>query len=266
MKTALITLSAPGARLLRLLAQELGDCDTYLHGNLPPAPGAQTFGSIRELTADIFHRYRGLLYVAPCGVVVRAVAPHLGSKHSDPAVVVMDAGGRYAVSLLGGHEGGANDLALRAANAVGAEPVISTTTEALRPLIIGVGCRRGMEAERIVAAIRDALQAAGALPEQVRLIATADVKAGEEGLIAAAKELGLPLRIIGSAEIRACLREFTVSPLAAEKINLPAVAEPAALLAGRRTRLLLPRRTYRGITVAVAREDFPWSESVPAAP
>jgi cobalt-precorrin 5A hydrolase len=41
-----------------------------------------------------------------------------------------------------------------------------------------------------------------------------------------------------------------------EKVNLPAVAEPAALLAGRRTRLLLPKTVYHGVTVAIARESF----------
>jgi cobalt-precorrin 5A hydrolase len=261
LSTALITLSTEGARLLDLLARKLNGCDIFLHDKLPSSPRAEKFGGIRELTAVIFHRYDGLLYVAPCGVVIRAVAPHIGSKHEDPAVVAMDVGGRYAVSLLSGHEGGANDLTLRAANIVGAEPVISTTTEALKPLIVGVGCRRGVEPERIIAAIRDGLHAAGAVLDQVRFLATADVKAGEEGLIAAARELGLPLRIIGSAEIRACLSEFTPSSFAAEKINLPAVAEPAALLAGRRTQLLLPKKTYNGITVAVARESFPWSES-----
>lgn len=261
MRIALITLSAEGSRLIELLSHALKDSDIFLHEKVPPLPGAKTFGSIRELTAKIFPDYGGLLYIAPCGVVVRAVAPHLRSKHQDPAVVAVDAGGRYAISLLGGHEGGANDLAVRAANIIGAEPVITTTTETLKPFIVGVGCRRGVEAERIIAAIQEALAEAGVVPESVRFIATADVKTGEAGLLHAAEKLGLPLRIIGSAEIRASRREFALSRLVQEKINLPAVAEPAALLAGRRTQLLLARRTYQGITVAIARESFPWSES-----
>lgn len=266
MKIALITLSPEGGRLIALIARELTGSDIYVHEKAPPYPGAKQFNSIRKLTADIFHRYGGLLYVAPCGVVIRAVAPHIGGKREDPAVVALDAGGRCAISLLGGHEGGANDLALRTANIIGAEPVITTTTEALKPLIVGVGCRRGVDAERIVSAIKEALAEGKAALEQIRFLATAEVKAREPGIILAAQELGIPLRIIRSAEIRACLREFTPSALAAEKIDLPAVAEPAALLAGRRTQLLLPRKTYNGITVAIARESFPWSESGPAVP
>jgi cobalt-precorrin 5A hydrolase len=47
-----------------------------------------------------------------------------------------------------------------------------------------------------------------------------------------------------------------------KKVKLPAVAEPAALLAGRRTKLILPKITRNGVTVAVAQESFLWSESV----
>jgi len=63
------------------------------------------------------------------GATVRLVAPLLGDKRSDPGVVCVDEAGRYAVALLGGHGGGANDLARRAAAVLGAEPVITTATD-----------------------------------------------------------------------------------------------------------------------------------------
>ncbi len=261
MKVALITLSPAGVRLAEKLAAGLTDATVYCHEKLPPLPGARSFAGIMDLTADIFLRYNGLVYIAPCGVAVRAIAPHVRSKHEDPAVVAVDAGGRYAISLLGGHEGGANGLAVETANIIGAEPVITTTTEALKDLIVGVGCRRGISAVRIVAAVTEALAEAGARREQIRFLASADVKSGEEGLIQAARELDVPLRFISSVEIRATTRSFTPSSLAARKVNLPAVAEPAALLAGRRTELILPKKAYKGITVAIARESFTWSVS-----
>ncbi|MFW5837523.1 MAG: cobalt-precorrin 5A hydrolase, partial [Desulfovibrionaceae bacterium] len=64
------------------------------------------------------------------GVVVRAIAPCLGSKLEDPAVVVCDPAGRFAVSLVSGHVGGANDLARRAAEALGGQAVITTASDA----------------------------------------------------------------------------------------------------------------------------------------
>jgi len=72
----------------------------------------------------------------------------------------------------------------------------------------------------------------------------------------AARLLGIPLRFIGAGEIRSSVREFAGSDFVQEKVDLPAVAEPAALLAGRRTRLVLPKRKAGGVTVALARESF----------
>ena len=79
--------------------------------------------------AETFSRYRRHVFVAAAGIVVRAIAPHLLSKDRDPAVVVLDTEGRFAVSLLSGHLGGANDLAQEAARITGGVPVITTATD-----------------------------------------------------------------------------------------------------------------------------------------
>jgi len=300
MKTALITLSPEGARLLTPLVGRLPEAQLFIHESVRcksvlhetarqdstpheanrsdpdqrdttrrdseselETPTAERFTKIADLTASLFPVCRGLVYAAPCGVVIRALAPLVKSKYEDPAVVVLDVGGRWAVSLLSGHEGGANDLAIRVANLTGAEPVVTTTTEALKSVIVGVGCRRGTPAERIVEAIHKALADAGIALEEVRLLASADIKADEAGLLTAAETLGVPIRFIAAEEIRVSLREFSHSDFVAEKVNLPAVAEPAALLAGRRTRFICRKRTFNGITIALAREGFSWPESAP---
>ena len=274
--TALITLSAAGARLLAPLATALPGTRLYLHEAVrheavrhepvrdqmgAAAPEAERFTKIADLTAALFPRCRGFVYAAPVGVVVRAIAPLIRSKFEDPAVVVLDAGGRWAVSLLAGHEGGANALAIRVANILGAEPVITTTTEAMKSVIVGIGCRRGTKADRIVAAVRSALAESGIALDEVRLLASVDIKADESGLLEAAEALDLPIRFIPAEEIRASSREFAYSAFVKEKVNLPAVAEPAALLAGRRTRFISRKKTYGGITVAIAREGFSWTAS-----
>lgn len=255
MKLAAITFSPQGLLVCRQLQEKIPELHLYLHADLDLPDGARPFSRVMELTPALFLSYDGLIYVAPCGVVVRSLAGSLESKRSDPAVVVVDAGGRHVISLLSGHEGGANDLAVRVANIIDAEPVISTTTEAVKDLIVGVGCRKGKTASAIVAAIRSVMAREGLALEKVRYLATADVKAEEPGLLQAARSLELPLRIIGGASIRQCRQPFSVSAFVERKVNLPAVAEPAALLAGRRTSLIVQKQSLDGITVAVAREN-----------
>jgi cobalt-precorrin 5A hydrolase len=251
---ALITLSNEGGRIAANLAKRMQDAELFIHAGAEQQEGASNFQSIVELSREIFHKYKGLIYVVPCGVVVRAIAPLIKHKLTDPAVVVVDAGGRFAISLLSGHEGGANALALETANILGAEPVISTTTDALKNLIVGVGCRRGVEAETVMEAVKEALNKVGARLEDVRMLASADIKMNEQGLIDAAQHLGLSLRFISSEEIATTTRGFGRSKFVEDKVQLPAVAEPSALLAGRRTQLLLPKTIFHGVTVAIARE------------
>ena len=83
--------------------------------------------------------------VMATGIATRFVDGLLRDKHQDPAVVVLDEAGRYAVALVGGHEGGANALAYRVANAVGAIPVVTTATEAMKSSGGGYRMSQGSE-------------------------------------------------------------------------------------------------------------------------
>lgn len=254
MSCAVITFSSQGLTVMQQIAKHMA-IDQYLHQAIAAPSGVIPFTRVYELTTQIFSRYRGLVYIAPCGVVVRAIAPLLDSKLRDPAVVCMDVGARHAISLLSGHEGGANALAVAVANASGAEPVITTTTEARKDLIVGIGCRQGKSAAEIRHAITAALAQCNLPLERVRFLASADVKAHEAGLVQAAVELDIPLRIIDSPLIRLTSRPFGHSDFVARQVQLPAVSEPAALLSGRRTSLLLQKTAFNGITIAIAQEN-----------
>lgn len=76
-----------------------------------------------------FGRYDSLICIMATGIVVRILAPLIVHKTSDPAVVVLDQKGKYAISLLSGHLGGANDLAREMAAISGGEAVITTATD-----------------------------------------------------------------------------------------------------------------------------------------
>ena len=85
--------------------------------------------SLDQWTRERFGKADALIYIGAAGIAVRAVAPYVQSKISDPAVLVIDEQGTYCIPLLSGHLGGANDLTLRLAEAFRMEPVVTTATD-----------------------------------------------------------------------------------------------------------------------------------------
>jgi cobalt-precorrin 5A hydrolase/precorrin-3B C17-methyltransferase len=87
-------------------------------------------GPVADAVRTAFAECDRIVCFLATGAVVRLVAPLLADKRTDPGVVAVDEGGRFAVSLLGGHSGGANDLAREVADVLGTEPVVTTATDA----------------------------------------------------------------------------------------------------------------------------------------
>ena len=83
------------------------------------------------LIARLWPEAGGFLLVMAAGIAVRSIADLLEDKTRDPAVVVMDPRGEFAVPLLSGHLGGANDLARQVAAWLGGTAVITTATDAV---------------------------------------------------------------------------------------------------------------------------------------
>ncbi len=119
MKLAWIAFSDKGEKLGRSLALRLGGSVT--RGGREEA--------LKDWTKARFASEDGLIFIGACGIAVRAIAPYLTGKAADPAVVVLDETGRFCISLLSGHLGGANELAERIAALSGAIPVITTATD-----------------------------------------------------------------------------------------------------------------------------------------
>jgi cobalt-precorrin 5A hydrolase / precorrin-3B C17-methyltransferase len=89
-------------------------------------------GSRHELgeLAELWPRLDGAVFFLATGATVRLVRPLLADKRTDPGVVCVDEARRFAVALVGGHGGGANALAARVAVVLGAQPVITTASDA----------------------------------------------------------------------------------------------------------------------------------------
>ncbi|MCL2550495.1 MAG: cobalamin biosynthesis protein CbiG [Methanimicrococcus sp.] len=93
---------------------------------------------------DIFSEFNVVVAVFAAGIAIREIAPYLGSKWEDPALVVTDSGLNFAIPVLGGHHGG-NETARRIAE-LGAIPVITTATEVhQKPSVEGIAEKAGCE-------------------------------------------------------------------------------------------------------------------------
>ena len=100
-------------------------------GRLAAWPDTRTYdGPAAEALPRAFHECDAVVCFLAVGATVRLIAPLLTTKHDDPAVVCVDEALRFAVPVLGAHSGGGNELARRVAATLGAEPVVTTASDA----------------------------------------------------------------------------------------------------------------------------------------
>ncbi|QSZ28086.1 cobalt-precorrin 5A hydrolase [Aceticella autotrophica] len=128
MKTAVIALTKNGTNLARKLSEKL-NAVLYVPEKFAVDDENKIEGNLSDFVKSIFGKYDGFIFIMAAGIVVRVIAPLIKSKKTDPAVVVLDERGKFAISLLSGHIGGANDLSREVSKAIGAQPVITTATD-----------------------------------------------------------------------------------------------------------------------------------------
>jgi cobalt-precorrin 5A hydrolase len=348
MNLAIIAITRNGARLGARLQKMAVDADLFVSEKFVMEAGSTSrpfAGELREMVRENWRKYQGFVFVMATGIVVRVIAPFLQAKDKDPAVVVVDEAGRFAISLLSGHLGGANELARDVAELLGGQAVITTATDVnelptfdlmakeegwviddlgrvkslnalllageeiavvdpsgrvatcfagrgrlslhtnfvaalqsgaagfvfvtnrqlppqaqtgnllvLRPknLVLGIGCNRGTTAEEIAAVVGAQLKYLFLSLRSVAVIGTAAAKKQEAGLLAFAERHGIPLRFFESNELNAVAVPSSASVHALAAIGANGVAEPAALLAADRGRLLLKKVKSGNVTLAVA--------------
>ena len=322
MKIAVIAMTGGGRKLAARLVPKLPGAVLE-----SPCPG------IAETMAALWRDYDGFVMIMVAGIVVRAVAPLLDDKRTDPAVVVVDERGRFAVSLLSGHLGGGNELARRVAAILGGRAVITTASDVLglvsldlwarsqdlvprdektmtrasallvnkgslclysevpaaslpnglvavdrpeeadlvissradwpantlvfhpRELVVGVGCNRGTPVREFAAALDEVLAARSLSPLAVRNLASLDLKRDEKGLREFAAIHGWEVVFYTKEELNR-VAGITVSPAALKATGARGVAEPAALLSARTDILLMEKKKWPNLTLALAKAKF----------
>ncbi len=138
---AIYAITAHGLGVAERLCAALPDADLYAServaggaraGALPlPLPMGPTLNGT-------FAAYAGHVFVISVGAVVRMIAPLLGDKKTDPAVVCVDDAARFAVCVLSGHVGRGNELTDRVARLLGAQSVVTTASDVRRTLTVDI--------------------------------------------------------------------------------------------------------------------------------
>ncbi|NDV82003.1 precorrin-4 C(11)-methyltransferase [Bacteroides sp. 51] len=126
MKTAIILVSEAGANIARNIQRELEGSEIY---STTGTKGTLWINSITGFINDDGHTFDSFIFIGALGICVRAIAPIIKSKYRDPAVVNVDSTGAFAISVLSGHVGGANQLTKLVASTIGAQPVITTQSD-----------------------------------------------------------------------------------------------------------------------------------------
>lgn len=124
-RSGIITLTSGGEVLARRLLSHLED-QAWTWFDRTAIKQAGGMGLFME---NHFQSFENWVFIGAAGIMIRSMAPHLIDKFTDPAVVVLDEGGRFAISLLSGHVGGANSLARQIADWIGGIAVVTTATD-----------------------------------------------------------------------------------------------------------------------------------------
>jgi Cobalamin biosynthesis protein CbiG len=121
MKIAVISVTKSGDVICKKLKDRL-DIDLYSKETIKDF-------SIRQVAKKVMEEYKAVIFISSTGIAVRSIAEHIKAKDKDPAVLVIDSCGNFVISLLSGHLGGANDLALKVSQMLNSTPVITTATD-----------------------------------------------------------------------------------------------------------------------------------------
>ncbi|MEK3936141.1 cobalamin biosynthesis protein [Sporosarcina sp. FSL W7-1349] len=139
----LVAITKHGVQLIRELKEKMPTADVYYmrkfaYGDEEEKGFTLFDGSIRLLLPDMFAKYDGIVSVISLGAMVRMIGPIMKNKKVDPAVVCVDDRGQFAISVLSGHVGGANDLTNLVAEKLGALPVITTASDVQKTIPVDI--------------------------------------------------------------------------------------------------------------------------------
>ena len=123
---AIILISEASLPLAKTLQRELPDTLIYTKNE---CEGCISITSCHRFIEEHFNDFDSIIFIGAMGICVRSIAGCIKNKYKDPAVVCVDSTGRFVISVLSGHVGGANELTRHIAAITGGEAVITTQSD-----------------------------------------------------------------------------------------------------------------------------------------
>ena len=254
-KIAIIVIRSEGLEFARKLRQAYPSWDLWAPQSSDFKNGEKTYESrFKDWLSENILKYEGFVCIMAAGIVVRSLSTMIPDKQTGPGVVVCDEFGRHAISLLGGHEGGANELAHRVASKTGCVPIITTGTESMKNYVLGVGCKKNADYGSLKGLVVEVLKNAKVSPDRIRIMTTIDLKEKEPCILELSDEFHWPLVIFSKNEINATKIQVSPSSFVEDSIGVPGVCEPTALMASHFGELVVPKTTANGCAVALVQE------------
>lgn len=334
MKLAIISVSNKGQELAYELKEILDSDSTIIKCDL-------YHKDVKNHFPILFYEYDAIIAIMASGILIRSIAPLVESKLSDPAVVNIDDNGKFVISTLSGHLGGANDLAIKISKLINATPVITTSTDVNNKLgidvlardlylsidkpeeilffnksildgceisltvnpnknfeylfeyisnndneinvsiyysskinqdeilvsldehelilkekkiVVGIGCRRDKEYEKIHDGFMKTLNELKILPSRVNLLASAEIKKDEKGILELSEQMDIPVKFVEIDKLKLFeSNDVSKSEFVYSKFGIYGVCEPSALImAGFESKLIYKKTSYDGVTISVA--------------
>ena len=316
-----------------ILAKQLSKT---LNGNLYLKAEIEDF-KLSKVTEEAMSKHKGVIFISSTGIAVRAIAPYLKGKDKDPGVVVVDVSNNYSISLISGHIGGANDLALEVSKILNNTPIITTATDNLgvvapdmiamknslvieslkkaktiamllvngeiigfkddknlidipsgykklenieensvwitnkiipknnlnnsvldnnkilrlirKDIVLGIGCRKGIESERLEEFVMKILHENNIDPRSVLKIGSIDVKKDEKAIKDLRDKLECEFKTFSKDEILKIQHKFEGSDFVEKTLGVRAVSEPSVELMG--GDIIVSKIKFNGMTLTI---------------
>ena len=131
-EAAIISLTEKSIQAAYKLSDIFENADVYImekRREKQKSDKAIFYQKLDVLIDEIFRKYKAIIFIMATGIVIRHIARHIKDKAVDPAIIVCDEKLTFAISLLSGHIGGANEICRYIGEKTGAFPVITTATD-----------------------------------------------------------------------------------------------------------------------------------------